>query len=88
MLIIICRLIKFLGRGINNLFYFALITLMHEFHPSRHISRYPLLYRILASQSSSGKLGGREVCTSKQEVVGSNPDRVACGFFSQTLGKH
>ena len=33
----------------------------------------PLLYRILAGQLSSGKLGGREdldVCTSEQEVVG------------------
>ena len=29
------------------------------------------------------------VCTNKQEVVGSNPARVACkGIFSQTLGKH
>ena len=26
--------------------------------------------------------------TSKQEVVGSNPARVACEVFSQTLGKH
>ena len=41
-----------------------------------------------SSQSSSGKLGGREfqdVCTSKQEVVDSNPARVACeGFFTDT----
>ena len=43
--------------------------------------------------SQSGKLGGREVKTSalvstKREVVGSNPARVACEVFSQTLGKH
>ena len=35
-----------------------------EFHQPISISRNPLLYRILAGQSSSGKLGGREVKTS------------------------
>ena len=53
------------------------------YHPTQEfinldISRNHQLYRILAGQSSSGKLGGREVCTSKQEAVGSNPARVAC----------
>ena len=31
---------------------------------------------------------GKGVCTSKQEVMGSNLARVACEVFSQTLGKH
>ena len=49
-----------------------------------------------AGQSSSGKLGGREfktsalycsTTTSKQEVVGSNPARVACEVFSTDTRK-
>ena len=48
-------------------------------------------YGILAGQSSLGKLGGREVKTSalvSSEVVGSNPARITCEVFPQTLGKH
>ena len=30
----------------------------------------------------------RRLYYSKQEVVGSNPARILCGYFPQTLGKH
>ena len=55
------------------------------------ISRNPLLYRILAGLSSSGKLGGREVKTSalvsRRSWVRIAPESPV-KFFPQTLGKH
>ena len=56
-----------------------------------YISRIPLLYRIPAGQSSSGKLGGREVKTSalvSRRSWVQIPPETPVKFFSQTLGKH
>ena len=54
-------------------------------------SRYSLLHRILAGQSTSGKLGGQEVKTSARVSRWSLvriPPESPVKFFPQTLGKH
>ena len=63
----------------------------NNFQNISKISWNPLLYRILAGLSSSGKLGGREVKTSalvsKRSWVRIPPESPV-KFFPQTLGKH